>query len=159
MTLKMLPVTSSDGDFLLSLYASTRVEELALVPWSDEQKQEFVKFQFDAQTRHYAERYPPDSFRIIEVDGKKIGRLYLCELPDELRIIDLTISPEFRGNGVGSSIIAEILANSVKPVRIYLESFNRSARLFERLGFKPIRDEGIYRLWESARNGESGTAG
>jgi ribosomal protein S18 acetylase RimI-like enzyme len=80
----------------------------------------------------------------------RFRRLYICELTDEIRIIDLTIAPQFRSKGFGTEILADILSKATKPVRIYLEDYNRSAKLFERLGFRVIRDEGIYRLWECA---------
>jgi predicted GNAT family acetyltransferase len=31
-----------------------------------------------------------------------------------------------------------------KPVRIYVERFNRALRLYERLGFRTIGDTGVY---------------
>jgi ribosomal protein S18 acetylase RimI-like enzyme len=70
---------------------------------------------------------------------------------DEVRILDIALLPEHRSSGVGSSIIKEILAETVKaekPVRIYVESFNRSLRLFERLGFSSVQDIGTHLLME-----------
>lgn len=126
---------------------------MALVPWNDEQKNAFIKFQFEAQHQHYTSKYPPDSFKIIELEGERVGRLYLSELADEVRIIDLTILPERRGKGLGKRIITDILKQATKPVRIYLESFNRSVGLFNELGFEIIDDEGVYQLWECRRIG------
>ena len=62
--------------------------------------------------------------------------------------MDLTILPEYRGRGIGTKIISEILEKTTKPVRIYLEIFNESVGLFKRLGFRPGIEEGLYRLWE-----------
>ena len=42
------PVEEADQDFLLSVYASSRADEMARVPWSPEQKQAFVRTQFTA---------------------------------------------------------------------------------------------------------------
>ncbi len=148
MELNFSPVTSSDEAFLLALYSSVRADEMAMVPWSDEQKSTFLKMQLDAQHKHYTEKYPQGSFQIIKADEKNIGRLYTCELDDEMRIIDISIMPEFRGKGIGAKIISDILRDAAKPVRIYLESFNPSQSLFERMGFEPVSDEGIYQLWE-----------
>ncbi len=147
------PVTTADEPFLLELYASVRAAEMAVVPWSDEQKRAFLKAQFRAQQVYYAEKYPHGAFQTIRREGEKIGRLYLAELEDETRIIDLTLAPAFRGRGVGSRIVADILCEASKPVRIYLENFSPAAGLFERLGFGVVRDEGLYRLWENGRVG------
>lgn len=154
MRLSCPPITHSDEPFLLALYESVRAEEMALVPWSEEQKKTFLNFQFQAQHQHYTTKYPHGSFQTIEFEGEKIGRLYLCELEDEVRIIDLTILPDFRGKGFGSEILTDVLSKATKPVRVYLENFNRFKLLFESFGFRMIRDEGLYQLWECAEVGE-----
>ena len=141
-------IRNSDEPFLFALYSTVRAEEMTLVPWDDNQKTAFLQSQFKAQHEYYLTSYPQGSFQLIELDGKSIGRLYLAELDDEIRIIDLTILPEYRGKGFGSEIISDILQKAAKPVRIYLESFNQSNDLFKRFGFHKISDEGVYQLWE-----------
>ena len=148
MYLSFQPINRADEAFLLSLYASVRAAEMALVPWTGEQKAAFIKSQFDAQFQYYAHKYPQGEFRTIALDGEKIGRLYTAGLDDEVRIIDLTLAPEARGRGVGTRIVSEIVDAAAKPVRIYLEQGDRAAPLFARLGFGMIRDEGMYQLWE-----------
>jgi RimJ/RimL family protein N-acetyltransferase len=148
MRLSFPPITRSDEPFLFELYSTTRVDEMALVPWSAEQKTAFLQSQFQAQHQHYTSKYPHGKFQIIILDNQKIGRLYVCELENEIRIIDLTILPEFRGQGFGTEILADILHKAEKPVQIYLESINQSINLFKRLGFQIVSDEGIYQLWQ-----------
>jgi hypothetical protein len=46
-------VDDQDVEFLFRVYASTRTEELAPVPWTDEQKQAFLRQQFDAQSSYW----------------------------------------------------------------------------------------------------------
>lgn len=149
MNLSFFPITASDKAFLLALYSLTRADEMAMVPWETEQKQQFLQLQFEAQHQHYTAKYPNGSFQIIKFDNKNIGRLYLSELEDEIRIIDLMLVTEYRGQGIGTKILTDILQSAEKPVRIYLETFNRSIGLFKRLGFQSISDEGIYCLWEA----------
>lgn len=48
MTITLRDADPNDAGFLFAVYASTRVEEMALVPWSEEQRQGFLKMQFDA---------------------------------------------------------------------------------------------------------------
>ncbi len=148
MKLSFPPITRSDEAFLFALYASTRTNEMALVPWSEEQKTFFLQSQFQAQQNHYLSEYPHGKFQTINSDNQKIGRLYVCELENEIQIIDLTILPEFRGQGIGTQILTDILQTAEKPVQIYPESFNQSKNLFTRLGFQMISEEGIYELWE-----------
>jgi len=143
------PVSPDDQDFLIEVYGSTRAEEMALVPWTDEQRQAFIKHQFTAQQNHYAQKYPTASHDIIMSNDRPVGRLYVARLDQEIRIIDITLLPAERNAGVGSYLIKQLLdeANrSGKITRIYVEEFNPSLRLFERLGFSPGEQHGIHLL-------------
>lgn len=151
------PVVPDDHDFLVEVYGSTRAEELALVPWTTEQRDAFVRSQFAAQQDHYSQKYPTASHDIIVFDGRQVGRLYVARLDQEIRIIDITLLPAERNAGIGSYLIRQLLdeANrSGKVTRIYVEEFNPSLRLFERLGFSPSEQHGIHLLlqWPGAKN-------
>ena len=156
MLLTLSAITPADAPFLLSVYAATRAEELALTDWSDQQKQMFLRMQFEAQHHHYQARYPNAAFNVIKSDERFVGRLYTAELADEIRIIDITILPERRNQGIGTKLVEDVLlagATKQKPVQIYIENYNRSAQLFSRLGFKPFSQQGVHVLWrhENAR--------
>lgn len=145
------PVSSSDEPFLVELYASTRAEEMALVPWSGEQKQAFLQMQFEAQDRCYRERYPNASFDLIKLNDSPVGRLYVAELSDEIRIIDLTFLPAHFDPQLFEALIEEILQKAErigKSVRIHLENYNPQTEIFVRLGFRKIGEHGIYFLWQ-----------
>jgi ribosomal protein S18 acetylase RimI-like enzyme len=145
------PVTENDHEFLVEVYASTRAEELALVPWPIEQQQAFVRAQFAAQQAHYAQKYPQASHDIIVVDGRQAGRLYVARLDQEIRIVDITLLPAERRAGIGSHLIEQLLneaKGSGKLTRIYVEEFNPSLRLFERLGFSVREQQGFHLLLE-----------
>ena len=77
MSILLRDVTAEDERFLREVYASTRALELSLVPWSDEQREAFLKFQFDAQDAHYRRQYPEASFQVILKEAEPVGRLYL----------------------------------------------------------------------------------
>ena len=143
------PAGPDDYDFLVEIYGSTRAEELALVPWTVEQQQAFVRSQFAAQQEHYAKTYPAASHDIILSDNRAVGRLYVARLDQEIRIIDITLLPAERNTGIGSYLIKQLVdeANrSGKMTRIYVEEFNPSLRLFERLGFSPSEQHGMHVL-------------
>ena len=143
------PVGPDDHDFLVEVYGSTRAEELALVPWTAEQQLAFVRSQFAAQQHHYAKKYPAASHDIIMSDDRPVGRLYVARLDQEIRIVDITLLPAERNAGIGSYLIRQLLdeANrSGKVTRIYVEEFNPSLRLFERLNFSPSEQHGIHLL-------------
>lgn len=143
------PVGPDDRDFLIEVYSSTRAEEMALVPWTDEQRYAFIQHQFTAQTNHYVQKYPEASHDIILSDDRQVGRLYVARLDQEIRIVDITLLPAERNAGIGSYLIKQLLdeANrSGKITRIFVEEFNPSRSLFERLGFSPSEQHGIHLL-------------
>ena len=151
MAITLRDASENDAAFLLKVYRSTRADELALVPWDNDQKEAFVRFQFDAQHASYHERFPAASYNIILQDGEPIGRLYVLREDEAIRILDITVLPQSRNAGIGSSLILQLLtegAQTRKPVSIWVEHFNPSRRLFERLGFSRIQEDGFNCLME-----------
>src|SRR5262245_54222096 len=148
------PIAPGDEPFLLQVYSLTRQEELAFVDWNDQQKAAFLKMQFEAQHQYYQEVYRGADFQVIVVDGVAAGRLYVARWEDELRLIDIALLPEYRGSGLGTMLVRQIMeeaAQSNKAVRIHVEKFNKALRLYERLGFKAIQDKGVYWFMEWRR--------
>ena len=157
MPITLRDATEEDEGFLREVYASTRAAELALVPWNEEQRAAFLRMQFDAQHFHYHSQFPEASYQIILQDGKPIGRLYVLRNEEEIRIMDITLLPQNRNAGIGSSLIRELLQEADgegKPVSIWVENFNPSLRLFERLGFSKVEENDFNYLLEY-RAGES----
>jgi ribosomal protein S18 acetylase RimI-like enzyme len=133
------------------VYASTRIEELAVVPWDDAQKDAFLRMQFDAQDAWYREHYAEASFEVIVADGEPAGRLYVNQGRSEIRIVDIALLPEHRGDGIGTSLLRDLLAEADavgKRVTIHVERLNPALRLYERLGFTVAEDKGVYLLLE-----------
>lgn len=147
--IKLRPVTADDEQLLLEAYASTRAEEMALVPWTDAQRTAFLKMQFAAQQNYYQQKYPSANHDIIYLNDTAVGRMYVARLEDEIRIIDITLLPPHRGNGAGTHLITKLMDEATTrrlPLQIYVETFNRSLRLFERLGFTQTAQQGMHLL-------------
>jgi ribosomal protein S18 acetylase RimI-like enzyme len=140
-----------DFDFLLRVYASTRTQELASVPWSVEQKAAFLRMQFEAQDKYYRENYSTAEFLVV-LDGETpAGRLYVDRWPDEIRLMDIAVLPEHRGKGIGTRLLGDLqqeAREAGKPLRIHVERMNPALGLYERLGFQRVEDRGVYWLME-----------
>lgn len=163
MKLAFRPINDKDKPFLAEVYASTRWEELAPVPWTDEQKKEFLQFQFDAQHTHYMEHFPDAEYNIILLKKNKIGRLYLDRRADEIRIVDIALLPKYRNKGIGSRLLQDVLNEAREKallVRIHVEQNNPAMALYQRLGFTKVKEEGIYWLmeWQPTPETESDSA-
>jgi ribosomal protein S18 acetylase RimI-like enzyme len=152
---RLRPEEESDLPFLMALYRTTREQDLLLVAWSEEQKSAFVAMQFSAQRQHYRRTYPGARFEIIERGASSIGRLYVHERSDEIRIIDIVVAPEARNQGIGGALLRALLdegRRSRRPVTIHVERFNPARRLYDRLGFRGVGgepDDSVYLFLEA----------
>jgi GNAT superfamily N-acetyltransferase len=145
------PSTEADLAFLGLVYATTRLEEVAQTGWPLEMQHQFLAHQADAQHLHYRRHYPDAEWLVIERGGEAIGRLFLEEWSSEIRLIDISLLPLGRGDGVGTAILAdlqEMAAAAGKTLSIHVERNNPAMRLYLRLGFAKIDEHGVYDLME-----------
>src|SRR2546423_15437771 len=104
-SLRLRLITAEDDAFLARVYASSRADELAITGWSEGQKADFCRSQFDAQSAYYAANYPEASFQIIERNGWPVGRLYVARWEKEIRIVGITLLAVARGSGIGTQVL------------------------------------------------------
>jgi ribosomal protein S18 acetylase RimI-like enzyme len=141
------PAREEDWEFFARVYASTRQAELAAVPWSDEERAAFLEQQFAAQSADYRANYPDASFDVVLVAGEPAGRLIVDRRDDEIGIVDIALLPAFRGSGIGTGLLRSLVDESEAagtPLAIHVERENPARRLYERLGFTPVADLGVY---------------
>lgn len=155
-TITLRPIGEEDQDFLLALYGTTRADELALVDWDEARKAAFVRQQFDAQHRYYQQIFSQGSFQVILAGDEPAGRLYLDDGPDETRIVDIAVMPQFQGHGIGTALVSQVLAAAAArgaSVTIHVERNNPALRWYARLGFHLVEDQGVYLLlrWQAAQ--------
>src|SRR5690554_5164287 len=123
--LSLRPASDADLLFLFQVYASTRIDEIAPLGWTDEQVNAFMNQQFWAQHRYYHEQCPNASYDIIFKDDLAIGRLYVDRRDEELQLMDIALIPAFRGQGIGTTLLRTLLneaAHIGRPVRLYVEN-------------------------------------
>lgn len=152
LSITLRPIRDEDMEFLLRLYGTTRADEMALVvDWTDEEKDFFVRMQFEAQHAQYHQHYGDAQFDLVLVKGIPAGRLYVHRRPTEIRLVDISFMPEYRNQGIGTALLKQLFSESEdsgKPVTIHVEKYNPAMRLYERLGFTPSADRGVYVLLE-----------
>ncbi|OIQ94783.1 mycothiol acetyltransferase [mine drainage metagenome] len=143
--------TDDDRDFVERLYLTVRWEELAQVDWPETAKTAFLKDQFLHQRHHYLTHYHDTDFGIVTWGGAPVGRLYLYRGRVDCRIVDISLLPEARGQGLGTALLGAVFAESAaagRTVSIHVEIFNPAQRLYERLGFQDVTVRGPYRLMQ-----------
>jgi GNAT superfamily N-acetyltransferase len=151
-TITLRTVSAADDEFLLSVYHSTREEELAQATWEPGQKEFFVRWQFELQRREYDSRFPSAEYDVILIDDKPAGRIWIGTDDDEIRLLDIALLPEFQNQGVGTfllSLLIEEATRANKRLRHMVFVHNNEAhRFYERLGFLVIEDLGAYKHME-----------
>ena len=143
--------TPDDLEFAYRLYASARASEMARAPWTVEQKDAFLRSQFDLQYTHYHKFYPTAAYQIVVAGGYDIGRVYVDRTRNEIRLLEITILPEYRRQGIGEKLVRALMdeaASSDRKVALHVEMDNPARHLYERLGFRPVQDKGVYILME-----------
>jgi ribosomal protein S18 acetylase RimI-like enzyme len=150
---RLRPVSDGDREFLVDLYESVREAELRHVPWEAATRRTFIEHQFAAQDTHYRQHYPGATLSVIELDGERAGRLYVHRGPSDIRIMDIALAPAFRGRGIATGLLRTLIAEaeeSGRKLSIHVEMNNPAWRLYERLGFRPASEHGVYVLMERA---------
>lgn len=147
------PISDEDTELLFRIYTSTRTQELLLVQaLTEEQKEVFLQQQFRAQHTSYQNNYRGADFYVVEKNKNPIGRLYIHEQFEDgtVRIIDMTILPEWRNKGIGEKLLSDVikLAQEMdKEVTLRVESLNPAVHLYKRLGFEIVKEvHGLYYL-------------
>jgi ribosomal protein S18 acetylase RimI-like enzyme len=145
-------VTAADDEFLLKVYASTREAELAQAPWTEEQKEQFLRWQFGLQRKEYDARFPDAKYDVIVVDGTPAGRIWVGSDDQQTRLLDIGILPEFQNRGVGTALVSRLIEQTKqegKLLRHMVFVLNDDAlRFYERLGFVVIEDLDAYKHME-----------
>ena len=90
----------------------------------------------DYEERRFRGHFHPDKTRVILSDDRMIGFLGVREEVDALYVAQMYLIPEYRGRGIGTALVRELLAE-VRPVVLKVTKLNTGARrLYERLGFR-----------------------
>jgi GNAT superfamily N-acetyltransferase len=133
-----------DLPFLIQLYASTRANELAILPWTQNEKNAFLIQQFGAQRKHYYRFYADAAFDVLWQGERPVGRLYLHERRTRFNVMDIALMPTERGKGLGSAIMLAVQDHAAafgKGVDLFVERYNPALNLYRRLGFTPIQED------------------
>jgi GNAT superfamily N-acetyltransferase len=142
------PAGPEDEEFLFSVYASSRSDETALMPWGQDQIDFFLRSQCEAQRRDYEKRFPQGAHEIILHDGRPIGGLWTARTAGELRLLDVTLLEEHRGRGIGTLLMQSLQRQAAAlhlPLRLCAWKMHpHTIGFYRRLGFAPVEDLGIY---------------
>ncbi|MCB9760337.1 MAG: GNAT family N-acetyltransferase [Alphaproteobacteria bacterium] len=135
------PVTPEDAPFLTRLFASTLDPTLAALGGP------IVALQELARERHYAQAWPDAERVVLEVDGTPVGSWWTRRAPGGWWAIDIALTPEVRGRGLGAAVLRAFQREAAavgEPVGLHVARQNPAARLYARLGFEVVGEDGTH---------------
>lgn len=137
------PVLPTDDNFIYEVYASTRADELAGIPWTVPQKDAFVRMQLELRERQYRAEYPAAITEVILRGGIPAGTMITLKTADAMRLMDIAILPQFRGAGIGTTILRR-LQKEGKKVSLHVLKQNPAVHLYAKLGFVSVAEDSMY---------------
>jgi ribosomal protein S18 acetylase RimI-like enzyme len=145
------PAQPDDEAFLFDLYASTRREEMAAWGLDDVVLAQMIKMQYAGQQGTYHARFPGADHHIILRDDRPVGRLLVDRTGAQMVLVDVALMPEARGVGIGTELVRALQAEATEkglPLRLKVVLTNPARRLYRRLGFVALSDDGVYEQME-----------
>jgi ribosomal protein S18 acetylase RimI-like enzyme len=126
MRYELKPCTEVDRDWAYTLKSEAyrEVVERQFGPWNEPFQREL-----------FATRWNPAMSRIIVVGGAPVGLLALEERNDGLWLNEIQIIKAWRGVGLGSLIIYDLVRRSSLRLQVLKEN-SRALQLYRRLDFK-----------------------
>ncbi len=127
------PALKSDYDFLYDLHCMV-LKEYIMQTWS---------WDSDWQEAYFADHFHPEDREIILVDGEPAGVISIEERASEVFLANIGLLTDFQNRGIGSMLIRKVLQSAFsvgKPVTLHVLRVNPARRLYERLGFKVVKE-------------------
>ncbi len=128
-----------DVDFLARLYASTRMD-LQSATADPAFVASLIAMQQRFQAAGYRQDFPDASYLVLEQPGAPCGRIVVDAGPASLRLVDIALLPEARGQGLGRHILRALQGCAARrglPLTLAVHHANPNARrLYLALGFR-----------------------
>ena len=147
ITLQPEALTPETGSLAYQLFAVDKLAEFAAIGLPQPQAEALVQMQWRGRTLTYANQYPgAEDWTISLEDGTPIGRYLLQKTPQGLRMVDFAILPEWRGQGIGTQVLQQLIHNTATNGAVFslrVEKNNRALNLYKRLGFTIVSSDEI----------------
>jgi GNAT superfamily N-acetyltransferase len=142
--LQLRPLSDADAELAFAVFVAGREAEFAALALPPQQKAQFMRLQFQAQSLAYRSQYPEAEYQLILREGQGIGRMLVAEQAAAWVLVDIGLLPEFQGQGLGAAIINSLLAAAFSlslPVDLQVFYNNPALRLYQRLGFRLLEPQ------------------
>ncbi len=147
ITLQPEALTPEADSLAYRLFAVDKLAESAAIGLPQPQAEELVQMQWRGRTLTYANQYPgAEDWTISLEDGTPVGRYLLQKTPQGLRMVDFAILPEWRGQGIGTHVLQQLIHSTATNGSVFslrVEKNNRALYLYKRLGLTVVSSDEI----------------
>lgn len=145
-SIELRPLREQDDSFLRAVYASTREDDLALLP--EPIGSQLITSQYELQRTHYLANYPRATWSVIEHLAQPVGRMIVDRSADPWCLIDIAVVTAWRSHGIGTWLIESLLREAERAdvelvLSVRTENF-AARRLYDRLGLLKRDEIGAY---------------
>jgi len=138
--IELRPALDGDRSFLLSVYVSCRRAELDPLGWDEEATLSFLRTQYEHEERDWRLHQPGAEQLVVVRGGVAVGRLSVARSAHEIRVMDLTLLPQHRGQGIATALVTALVDEAEatrRTVRMHVDRGSPLEGLCRRLGFLP----------------------
>jgi ribosomal protein S18 acetylase RimI-like enzyme len=136
-----------DRALIDALFYEDRAAQFAGTGLAEAQIRPLIEMQARGRGTTYTEQYPAaEDWILLDSDGTPAGRLLLDRQPDRWRIVDIAVLTARRGQGLGAGALMECQRQAAAAgarLDLQVRPENPARRLYERLGFKVVREDAI----------------
>jgi len=141
-----------DEPFFFRLFCSILEPDFAFL--GDRERDAILNMQYRAWQRSICANWPHARHMIVTEDGEAIGRLSIARSKKELHLIEIALLPERQNRGIGSFLMKQLVKEAGDcqgpRIRLYVFRSSRAVRFYQRMGFVPVSDDGVYLLMEKS---------
>lgn len=133
MRLSLRPAIEADLPFLLALRRESMGPHLA---------EAGLHGTSDDFMRRVMHRF--DCAQVVLADGTPVGLLKLLREPDQWQVLQIQLSEDARGQGLGRRLLEDVMAEAARaevPVTLSVLKANPAKQLYERLGFSVVGED------------------
>jgi len=141
--LSLRPAQAADEAFLFRLFGDTQ-DHLSLLRSNEALWNVLVDVQYRGRKTTYETNYPAAEDFVLCRGGEAVGRLLINREVDCLRILDIAILADFRGQGIGSWAVRQwqLQAEEIGArIELSVNPANPARWLYERLGFRATDED------------------
>ena len=98
----------------------------------------------DIEAERFRSHYHQRDTEIISVNGADIGWITVVRSPDSIDLHSIYLAAPWQRLGIGTSLVSRLIDEAKatnKPLTLSTAKANPARRLYERMGFSPIRED------------------